>query len=82
MKKLVDLVMLDRLDRLVRLCATGTPQELADRLEISYSSLYETISFMQKILMAPIRYNSYKQSFEYEYEPDFYLGFEKDRTQL
>ena len=77
MKKTINLVMLDRLDHLIRLCATGTPVELADRLGISYSSLYETISFMKKALKAPIRYNTYKQSFEYECEPDFYLGFEK-----
>ena len=79
MKKLVDLEMLDRLDHLIRLCATGTPVELADRLGISYSSLYETISFMKKALKAPIRYNTYRQSFEYESDPDFYLGFEKTK---
>jgi hypothetical protein len=80
MKKNVDLKMLDRLDRLIRLCATGTPNELASRLGISHTKLYETISFMQKTLLASIRYNSYRPSFEYEYEPDFYLGFEKDRS--
>ena len=79
MKKLIDLAMLDRLDHLIRLHATGTPTELADRLRISYSSLYEIISFMKKTLKAPIRYNTYRQSFEYEYEPDFYLGFKKTK---
>ena len=80
MKKLVDLVMLDRLDRLIRMHATGTPLSLANRLGISLSTLHEYILFMRKILNAPIRYNIYIQSYIYDYLPDFYLGFEKDRT--
>ena len=80
MKKLVDLVMLDRLDRLIHMQATGTPVNLAKRLGISLSILHEYILFMRKILNAPIRYNAYIQSYIYDYVPDFYLGFEKDRT--
>ena len=77
MKKFVDLVMLDRLHQLIRLKATGPPDRLAARLEISPSTLHETISYMQKVLLAPIRYNKYMQSYEYEYLPDFHLSFEK-----
>ena len=80
MKKLVDLVMLDRLDHLIRRRATGTPVDLANRLGISLSTLHEYILFMRKILNAPIRYNVYVHSYIYDYLPDFYLGFEKDRT--
>jgi hypothetical protein len=79
MKKLSDLVLLHRLDGLIRMKATGKPNELADRLGLSYSTMYETISFMQKTLNAPIRYDTYRQSFVYDYVPNFYLGFEKDR---
>jgi len=80
MRRFVDLKMLDRLDRLIRLKATGTPNNLADRLEISLSTLHEYISYMQKTFNASIRYDKYTQSYEYDYLPDFYLGFEKDRT--
>ena len=80
MKKLVDLSMLDRLDHLVRRCGTGTPHELARRLEISDSTLYEIISYMKITLKASIRYNPYIQSFMYDYMPHFYLGFEKDTS--
>ena len=80
MKQLVDLVLLDRLDFLIRLQATGTPKRLAARLEISRATLFEYISYMRKTLHAPIRYNEYSQSYTYDYVPDFYLGFEKDRT--
>ena len=76
----IDLKMVDRLDHLIRLHATGKPSELAGRLGISNSSLHENISYMKMVLKAPIRYNKYNLSFEYEYEPDYYLGFEKDRT--
>jgi hypothetical protein len=77
MDYLVDLEMIDRLDCLIRMKATGTPAKLARRLGISYSTLHENISKMKKHLRAPIKYNEYIESFEYEYEPDFYLGFEK-----
>ena len=80
MKKLVDLVMLDRLDQLIRLQATGTPEELAARLGISLSGLNENISFMRKALGAPIRYNIYVRSYFYKYIPEYHFGFEKDRT--
>jgi len=80
MKKLVDLAMLDRLDHLIRMQATGVPIDLANRLGISLSTLHEYILYMRKMLNAPIRYNIYVQSYIYDYLPDFYLGFEKDRT--
>jgi len=79
-RRLIDLEKMDRMDHLIRMKATGTPVQLADRLGISYTTLHEIISYMKKVLKASIIYNAYRQSFEYESEPDFYLGFEKDRT--
>jgi len=81
MRRLVDLKILDRLDCLIRHKATETPNHLADRLEISLSTLHEYIAFMQNTLNATIRYDKYAKSYYYDYPPDFYLGFEKDRTQ-
>ena len=80
MKRFVDLVKLDRLDNLTRRRATGTPKHLADRLDLSLSTLHEYIAYMRKILKASIRYNMYIQSYMYDYLPDFYLGFERDRA--
>ena len=82
MKHLVDLAMMDRLDHLIRRHATGTPHDLARQLKISQTTLNEYISYMKKILKAPIRYNAYISSYIYEYIPDFYLGFEIDHTAI
>jgi response regulator of citrate/malate metabolism len=80
MARLIDLVTLDRMDNLIRRQATGTPDELAMRLGISRSTLFEYIKYCNEVLQASIRYNKYEQWFYYEYPPDYYLGFEKDRS--
>jgi hypothetical protein len=47
MKRLVDLLTLDRMDSLIRRQATGSPNNLANRLGISIRSLYELIAFLR-----------------------------------
>ena len=78
MKKLIDLVKLNRLDQLIRRKVTGTPDELARRLEMSRSSLFEMIAFLKEEMKAPIVYISSRPSYVYEYTPRFFLGFERD----
>lgn len=79
MKHLIDLVKLDRLDGLIRRRATGKPADLAKRLNMSRSSLFEFICFLRVEMRAPIIFNKYVCSYEYAYPPKFYLGFERDR---
>jgi len=79
MKRLVDLVKLDRLDNLIRRAATGSPENLAERLEMSRSSLFELIAFLRVEMRAPIIYNKNRLSYMYSYNPRFYLGFERDQ---
>jgi len=79
--KLVNLVIIDRLDRLIRHKATGTPDELASQLEMSRSSLFELIAFLKAEMKAPIIYVGSRQSYVYEYTPKFYLGFEPDQSE-
>ena len=81
MKRLVDLVKLDRLDQLIRRKATGSPDELARRLEMSRSSTFEMIAFLKDDMKAPIIYVSSRPSYVYEYTPRFFLGFERDRLE-
>ena len=79
MRRLVDLVKLDRLDSLIRHQSTGTPEELAERLEMSRSTLFDLILYLREEMQAPIQYNKYIKSYVYTYQPRFYLGFEHDR---
>jgi predicted DNA-binding transcriptional regulator YafY len=63
-----------RIDQLIARKATGTPQELADKLEISESTLYEYFSVM-KDLGAPIKYDKFKNTYFYEVNGRFKIKF-------
>lgn len=81
MKRLVDLVKIARLDNLIRHEATGSPDDLAERLDVSRSTLFEIIAFLKDEMKAPIRYDRNRPSYVYNYTPKFNLGFERDRMQ-
>ena len=65
---------LERIDSLIRMKATGTPAQLADRLEISERSVYEYINLM-KDLGAPIKFDTYRQTYYYDEEGSFNISF-------
>ncbi|KZS38704.1 hypothetical protein AWE51_14035 [Aquimarina aggregata] len=72
--------VIERIDQLIRLQATGTPEVLAYRLGVSKTKLYRIINIM-KDLNAPILYNVAAQSFVYEEAVGFQFGFyEKQRS--
>lgn len=56
---------IERLHLLVKRKATGTPKELARRLEVSEASVYEYIKTMKE-LGAPITYDLYRKSYVYD----------------
>jgi len=56
---------LKHMDRLIRTKATGTPQEFADKLGMSRSTLMEYLSDMRQ-LGAMISYCTYRQCYQYE----------------
>ena len=66
--------LIERIDQLVRLQATGSPVELAIRLNISRAKLYRIIEIMKE-LNAPIAFDFAVQSFVYEEEVGFQCGF-------
>lgn len=76
--KMVD--KLNRIDQLIRLKATGQPHELAGRLEISPSTLYEYIDIMRNVLSAPIRYCHIQRSYVYEKDGKVYIGFKNKQN--
>ena len=63
-----------RIDRLIRLKATGSPADLAQRLEISESGLYRYIGYM-RLMGAPIIFCKYRNSYMYEDNGKFQVGF-------
>jgi len=66
--------LIERIDQLVRMQATGTSAELASKLDISKSKLYRLFDIM-KDLGAPIIYRIEIQSFVYVEEVQFNFGF-------
>ena len=56
---------IERIDSLIRLQATGSPHELAARLHISTSQLYQTIRIMKEELEAPVYYSKDLNSYCY-----------------
>lgn len=66
--------LIERLDQLIRLRATGTPKALARKLEISESSLYRLIE-MIKEMGAPVKYSVRNQCYFYLGDVDFKCGF-------
>jgi len=79
MKRLVDLAKLARLDNLIRHEATGSPEELAERLGMSRANVFNIIRLLREDMHAPIEYNPCRPSYVYTYKPVFNLGFERER---
>ncbi len=71
--------LMERIDQLTRLEATGTPVELALRLGISKTKLYRIINVM-KDLDAPLEYDINLQSYIYAKDVGFKFGFFTDNT--
>jgi predicted DNA-binding transcriptional regulator YafY len=59
-----------RVDALIRRKATGTPDQLADKLEVSRRTIFRIIDDLKE-LGAPVIYSKFRQS--YQYEDDFEL---------
>ncbi len=73
------LTLIERVDQLIRMQATGTPIELASRLRISKTKLYRIINTM-KALNAPVVYDVALQSYIYEEAVGFRFGFYHSET--
>ena len=67
---------LERIDQLVRLKATGTPKELAAKLDISESTLYEIFQMMKE-KNCPLIYDKIKQTYIYEKEGRLEMKFKE-----
>lgn len=75
------LQFIERIDALIRRSATGTPKQLANRLNISERGLFKTLKLMKE-MGAPITYSISKESYTYTYEVEFYAGFSLSKGHL
>ncbi|WP_109301754.1 HTH domain-containing protein [Aquimarina sp. AU474] len=66
--------LIERVDQLIRLQATGCPISLSQRLGVSRTTLYRLINTMKE-LNAPVTYDPAAQSFVYEEAVGFQFGF-------
>jgi predicted DNA-binding transcriptional regulator YafY len=67
-----------RLDEIISNKSSGTPAQLAARLEISESTLYEFIAVMKE-LGAPVQYDKQACRYYYEEAGRFNISFIKDK---
>ena len=58
---------LERLDRLIRLRMTGSPDELAEKIGVSRRTAIRLVGILKKEVGCPIYFNKYKNSYCYEY---------------
>jgi biotin operon repressor len=65
---------IERIDQLIRLKATGSPEELASKLGVTRSTVYEYIECM-KDMDAEINYCKVRKSFYYETDKVLAIGF-------
>lgn len=72
---------LHQIDQLIRMKATGQPHELAQRLRVSPSTIYEYLDIMKRVLEAPIRYCHFRRSYVYDEDGKLHLGFKNHRLE-
>ncbi|KYG84753.1 hypothetical protein AWW67_01530 [Roseivirga seohaensis] len=70
--------MVERVHHLIRKRATGTPEELAEKLGVSQATVFRIIEGM-KSLDAPVVYDFSIRSYYYEYPVEFNYGFKSDK---
>jgi predicted DNA-binding transcriptional regulator YafY len=60
------LELIEKTDRLIRLKATGTSAQLADKLGISRASVFRLLQYL-RTMGAPIKYCKYRKTYYYQY---------------
>lgn len=75
-EKVID--KLKRIDRLIRLKSTGSPRELARKLGISPSTVYEYLLILKQTFHAPIAYCRSRRSYLYREQGYLNMEFKKE----
>jgi len=66
--------IIERVDALIRRKSTGSAKELSLKLNMSRSNIFRLIIVMKE-MGAPIFYCDFKNSYCYEFEVEFTIGF-------
>jgi hypothetical protein len=67
----MDIRIIIKINELIQRQLTGSPNDLASKLELSIRTVYNYLEFMKTELNAPIQYNNSKKSYCYESECEF-----------
>ena len=67
----VDVRKIIHINKLIKAQRTGSPKALSTQLGISERTAHNYLSFMRKELKAPIKWNSYKNTYIYENNGEF-----------
>lgn len=73
--------IIEQMDQLIRLKATGTPEEFAVKLNISVRKLYRLLNKLKDI-NCPIVYNNYRKCYEYSYEGSIIIKFDPKTSEF
>lgn len=73
----VDLNRVITIDALIRQKATGSPDCLAEHLNISRRALFDTLNFMRVQLDAPIVYSKIRRTYTYQEHGSFSFKYRK-----
>lgn len=65
---------IERLHQLIRRQATGSPQTLANKFDISYRAIFNIIDLIKQ-MGAPVEYCIYKQTYYYTFECELNIGY-------
>ena len=71
----------EQIDQLIRTYSTGQPADLADKVGISESMLYNYLQFMRRS-GAPIEYSRLQKTYFYRYQGKFSFSFETFEQEL
>ena len=69
------LALINRIDNLIRRRATGTPDDIAEKLGVSRSTWYNYLELLTGELNFPIEYDTENQTYFYTANGEFRAGF-------
>ncbi|MDD2636837.1 MAG: hypothetical protein PHW82_15195 [Bacteroidales bacterium] len=73
-----DFILIERLDQLIRLKATGNPANLAKKLNVTERQVYNIINKLKTTYKAPVIFDKDRNSYVYNESGRIIMGFYKD----